>query len=333
MVVICPAGKRRRWDQHREVGLAAGTRKCGCDIGLLARRRLHAEDQHVLGQPASLASHSRRDAQREALLPEQRVAAVAAAERPDRVLFGEVNDVLVLFVAGPRHVAIARRKGHPHGVQAGHEAAVRAQRFGGGSSHARHHAHAHGHIGRVGDLDPDVRDGRTDGSHGEGQYVHGAPTHAAIEQALQPRLHLGGVHPIVGGTGVSGLEAADECPILDARYVRGIRSREEAAGPLIGVQADQGSGLHQFVAQAVVLCLRAVAPDYALGRVRRAVSVTHCAGGGCARSQGSARWTGAGQGRSTCPRLLSPPSSFSPHLPGPISPDVSMGDHGVNQVC
>ena len=66
------------------------------------------EDQHVLGEPALVARHHRRDPQREALLAEQRVAAVARAERPDLARLGEVHDVLVVGVARPRHVLRAR---------------------------------------------------------------------------------------------------------------------------------------------------------------------------------------------------------------------------------
>ena len=46
----------------------------------LALRILDAEDQHVLGEPAFAARLVRGDAQRMALLAEQRVAAVAGAE-------------------------------------------------------------------------------------------------------------------------------------------------------------------------------------------------------------------------------------------------------------
>ena len=102
-----PAFEARRRDQHREVGLAARARERRADVGLLAVRRGHAEDQHVLGEPALLVPHHRRDAQREALLAEQRVAAVARAERPDLARLGKMHDVLVLAVAGPRHVALA----------------------------------------------------------------------------------------------------------------------------------------------------------------------------------------------------------------------------------
>ena len=64
------------------------------------------EDEHVLGQPALVAGHHRGDAQRVALLAEQRVAAVAGAVGPDLAGLGEVRDVLGR-VARPRHVGLA----------------------------------------------------------------------------------------------------------------------------------------------------------------------------------------------------------------------------------
>ena len=61
----------------------------------------------MLGQPALVAGHHRGDAQRVALLAQQRVAAVARAVGPDLPGLREVRDVLGL-VARPRHVRLAR---------------------------------------------------------------------------------------------------------------------------------------------------------------------------------------------------------------------------------
>ena len=66
------------------------------------------EDEHVLGEPALVARHHRGDAQREALLAEQRVAAVAGAVAPDLARLGVVHDVLGLVVARPGDVVLAR---------------------------------------------------------------------------------------------------------------------------------------------------------------------------------------------------------------------------------
>ena len=70
-----PIGQRR--DQHRQVRLATGGGEGAGDVldGALGRGQL--QDQHVLGQPALVVGHRRGDPQREALLAEQSVAAIA----------------------------------------------------------------------------------------------------------------------------------------------------------------------------------------------------------------------------------------------------------------
>src|SRR5204862_1961184 len=52
-----PALESRRRNQHGEVGLATGRRERRGDVALFAGGRLDAEDQHVLGEPALVASH------------------------------------------------------------------------------------------------------------------------------------------------------------------------------------------------------------------------------------------------------------------------------------
>ena len=77
----------------------------------------------MLGQPALVAGHHAGDAQRVALLAEQRVAAVPGAEGPDRALLGELHDVLGV-VARPRDVGLAVLERHADGVQRRHERAA-----------------------------------------------------------------------------------------------------------------------------------------------------------------------------------------------------------------
>ena len=104
-----PAVEAGGRNQHGEIRLAAGAGKRRGDVGLLALRILDAEDQHVLGHPAFVARDVRGDAQREAFLAQQRVAAVAGTVGPDLARFREMDDVLFL-VAGPRHILLAGRE-------------------------------------------------------------------------------------------------------------------------------------------------------------------------------------------------------------------------------
>ena len=76
-------------NEHREIRFAARARERRGDVMFPAFGRFDAEDQHVLGQPALLAREIGTDAQREAFLAEQHVAAVTGADGDDRVVLRE----------------------------------------------------------------------------------------------------------------------------------------------------------------------------------------------------------------------------------------------------
>ncbi len=175
-----PVGQRRH--EHGQVGLAAGAREGAGDVLDRALGRGELEDEHVLGQPALVAGHDRGDAQGEALLAQQRVAAVARAEGPDLAGLGEVDDVLVVGVARPGDILDAVAEGHAHRVQAGHELAVLAEAVQRVLAHPGHDPHRGGHVGRVGQLHADVGDRGAERAHREGHDVHRASAHRAAEQ-------------------------------------------------------------------------------------------------------------------------------------------------------
>src|SRR4051812_49170948 len=95
-----PSFEAFRRDQHREIGFSAGAGKCRGDVSLLSLRRLHAEDQHVLGHPAFVSRNCGCDTQSEALLSQQGVSPVSGTKRPDLAALGKMHDVL-FFIAGP----------------------------------------------------------------------------------------------------------------------------------------------------------------------------------------------------------------------------------------
>ncbi|MNS99358.1 hypothetical protein D3C72_1337590 [compost metagenome] len=212
----------------------------------------HAEDQHVLGQPAFVAAHVRGDAQREALLAQQRVAAVARAVAPDLARLGVVNDVLG-GVAGPGHVLLAGLERCAHGVDARHELAIGAQHLVHGLAHAGHDAHVDGHVGAVGQLDADVCNGRAQRAHAEGHHVHGAALHAAVKQGLQRGAHLCRRHPIVGRACVFLGGRADVGAVFHAGHVRRIGPGQVTARALGRVELLEGACINQLLAKPVVL--------------------------------------------------------------------------------
>src|SRR3989442_6269907 len=103
------------------------------------------------------------------------MAAVALAVRADPARLGKMSDPLFVLVARPGCVLDARagldRERRADRVYARHELAVFAEPLEDCASHARHDAHAHRDVRRVGELDADVRDVRADGSHREWNYV------------------------------------------------------------------------------------------------------------------------------------------------------------------
>ncbi len=69
-------------------------------------------------------------------------------------------------------------------------------------SDARHDSHVHDYVGRVRELHPDLRHRTAYRSHTEGEHVHGASLHGAVELFLQLTPHDVGIFPVVGGTGI-----------------------------------------------------------------------------------------------------------------------------------
>ena len=188
-------------NQHRKIGLAAGARKRRGHVGLLALRILDAEDQHVLGHPAFVARDVRGDAQREALLAQQRVAAVARAVRPDLARLRKVHDVF-LFVARPGHVLLApARAARRRCACTARRACVLVDLLEHRQADARHDPHVDHDVRRVGQLHADLRHRRADRTHAERQHVHRAAAHAAVEKLLQLLAHLKRIDPVVGGAG------------------------------------------------------------------------------------------------------------------------------------
>lgn len=218
----------------------------------------------MLGQPALVTAHGGGDAQCEALLAQQRVAAVARAIRPDLARFGVVHDVLGL-VARPGHVLLAGFQRSAHGVHAGNEVAFHTQHVVHGTAHAGHDLHVHGDVGAVGQFDADVGDGRAQRAHAERHHVHGAALHATVEQGLQRGAHLGWGHPVVGGASVFLLGGADVGAVFHTGDVARVGPGEVAAGALGRVELLEGAGIDQLLAQAVVLFLGAVAPVDGVG--------------------------------------------------------------------
>ena len=86
------------------------------------------------------SSRAMTDAMRRAkhFFPEKRISAVPRSERPDLARLGEVDDVLVLRVAGPGDVGLPGFERSTDRVHARDELAVVAEHFERSGSHAGH---------------------------------------------------------------------------------------------------------------------------------------------------------------------------------------------------
>ena len=245
--------------EHGEVGLATGRREGGGDVELLAGGLAgQAQDEHVLGHPAVAAGHRRGDTQGEALLAEQGVAAVTRTEGPDLVGLREVSDVL-LIIAGPARVFLTGLKRNADGVNGGNPHAALIDEVHGSSTHAGHDAHVDNDVGRVGDLNTELGDGATKGTHGEGNHVHGATLHGTRELLVQGGLHFLGVGPVVGRARILFLLTADEGTGLNTRNVGRLGASKEGVGALLLVELGEHATLDHLRGQAIPLFLGAVA--------------------------------------------------------------------------
>ena len=245
--------ERLGWNQHGEVGLAASAWESCTDIGLLAGRRFYAKDEHVLGQPPFIIGNFGSDPQGQTLLAEEGVAAVAGADAPDRVVFGEMEDQAALDV----QFGLA--------VQALGELAAGAELLEHVRPDVGHDPHVQHHVDAVGQFHPDLAEGRPDRPHGERDHVHRPAPHRPLKDLLRPAVALLRRHPVVGRPGVFAQRGADVSQILGPSNIVDRRAVIEAAGELALVELHDFPAGNGFASQVLLLLFRAVDPDDAIG--------------------------------------------------------------------
>ena len=219
------------------------------------------EDQHVLGQPALVAGHDRRDPQREALLAQQRVAAVARSRRTrSRASRGSGR------CTSPRCTATAPD------VSPSASGAPTVCRQGTKSPSSPSTSSAplpirvmiridHRDVGGVGELDADLGDRRAQRAHAERDDVHasGRASRRRTCRRARSRMSAGSRQLLVGPASSLALRA-DERAVLDPRDVARIGARQVRVRPLGVRELLERSRLYELSAQRVVLLRGAVAP-------------------------------------------------------------------------
>ena len=127
----------------------------------------------------------------------------------------------------------------------------------------RHDPHADDDVGRIGQLDTDLRHRRSDDPHAERQDVHRPAAHGAVEEVLQLPPHLVRVLPVVRRAGGILRERADERALLDPGDIARVGARVVASRPGFLVEPQQGARPQHLFDELVVLFLRAVDPVHA----------------------------------------------------------------------
>ena len=130
------------------------------------------------------------------------------------------------------------------GVHGRHERPVGAHRLEDRGADAGHDAHRDDDVLGVGELDAEHRVLGLDRAHAERDDVHRPAAHAPAVQLGHDRLHLGRVHPVVGGTGVGLVDRADEGAVLDPGDVAGVGGAVEGVG--LRVEPAEGAGVDQL---------------------------------------------------------------------------------------
>ena len=111
-------------------------------------------------------------------------------------------------------------------------------------------------VGRVRDLDPEVRDVGSQRAHAEGDHVHRAPLHAACRELPQLLVELPGIDPVVGRPRIATAARSDERAVLDPRHVFRVRTAEIAVRPLLRVEGNERACVHHLLAEAIALLFR-----------------------------------------------------------------------------
>jgi len=132
-------------------------------------------------------------------------------------------------------------------------------------SHARHEMHIDDDIGRVGQLDTNMCNGRSERPHGKWNDIQRTSAHRPIKKSRKGRAHLCRRVPIVRRASIVLAFGTDIGPVLDARNIRRVRPCEIGIGARRRIELFQSPGRNHFRAQPVILFFRTVAPVNLIG--------------------------------------------------------------------
>ena len=140
------------------------------------------------------------------------------------------------------------------------EVAVLAERVVAVQPHPRHDRHIQNDVDGVGYFDADFRERGTDHAHGIGNDVHLSALHLSARNLAAKGVRLGGIHPVVDGTRVLLILAADERARLYAGDVVLRRAVIVATGQFFLVELDHLARFARFLPERFELRFAPVDP-------------------------------------------------------------------------
>ena len=223
-----PARDRRL--EHGQVGLAAGAREGRRDVVDLLLRRGELEDQHVLGQPALVAGHRpRRSAASSTSCPAARCRRSRSRRTRSCAPRGTARCTSCRCTARPRPPAPGS-SGAPtecrHGTKSASSSSIRRSTPTPIRAMTRIETTTYGESVIS---TPNIGLRGVQVAHHERDDVHRPAAHRAPVELGHDRLHLLRGHPVVGGSGVRLVPAADEGAVLDPRDVGRVGGAVEAS--------------------------------------------------------------------------------------------------------
>ena len=230
---------------HAEGNAAATYVFSVCPVRI--RRRLHAEDQHVLRHPAlRRARCSTRCAARSTSCPAAHCRRSPSHSTRSRASPGNARCTSRRCTA-TAHPSRSGPSGAPtecmHGTTRLMSLSISANT--GAPIRAMIRIFTTAYAESV-SCTPICDIGEPTGPIENGMHIHGPPAHASLEKSLQLLAHHERLHPVVRRPGVVPRKRADERPILHPRHIVRRRARIEASRPLLLIQLDERASLDQL---------------------------------------------------------------------------------------
>lgn len=197
----------------------------------------------MLGHPTLTSTQIGTDAQGQALLPQQHIAAITRTHGNDLIGFRKVAD------EAPVRMAVEETMQPPV------ERVRGSQMVDRNPAHPGHDPHVENHIERVGQFNAHLRQRGSRWSHQVRNHVQRAPFHAAASQAHEFRPHGRGIGPVVCRSSVFGQLRTNEGAVFDASHVVGVGAVVVASRHLLLIERREDPLPHRFGIEKLLFTL------------------------------------------------------------------------------